>query len=366
MLVTVVKEQERELVSLLSDPADAIRIATAVALAREVSRSSLSETEATMIDRLLLEALRVHLDDKYSRSFAPFLEPDLKKAILTWKSLTVTESLCTEKRENEDDAAEIRALLNPLLNNSEDFTKFTAHLLRRIESLPPEDPYAKTLTECLQLLVDTRTIGLEQPFRFSEAVQRAILADMQPSESDKRPVIILCFAEADRNQAASYFNRQVEEIIKRGFRVLVMEPGSRSELESSSEKLKVILDTSGLSGANHIFQFGHGRTDRLNLGTGDDESESALVSGDPRGLPQFAKLLAPGGGVTLLSCSTGGQISNESNLLAYYRKEVFPHAGIGRISAPSLSTYLWGITLVFSESGDEVQKVIFPVETNEL
>jgi hypothetical protein len=365
-IVVVTKEQERELVPLLSDPAHAIRIATAVALAKGVSRSSLSETEAAVIDRLLLEAFRGHLDDEYSRLFAPFSEPDIKEAILTWKSLTVTESLCTENRENEDDAAEIRALLNPLLNNPEDFTKFTAHLIRKIESLPPEDPYAKTLTKCWRLLVDTRAIGLEQPFRFSEAVQRAIVADMRPSASDTRPVIILCFAEADRNQAASHFNRQVEEIIKRGFRVLVMEPGSRSELENSSEKLKVILDTSSLPGATHVFQFGHGRTDQLRLGAGEDDSESTIVSGDPRGLPQFSRLLAPGGGVTLLSCSTGGQISNESNLLAYYREKIFPHAAAGRISAPSLSTYLSGITLVFSESGDGVQKVIFPVQTNEL
>jgi HEAT repeat protein len=359
--------QSKELLPLLADNADAIRIAAACAIAKHIPRSSFSEAEVAAINRALLEGLNRHLNGDYSRILSPITSQDIEEAILGWKSPAVTEFLCaTLDRAQGTIRHDIRQLLNPLLNDDSDLVTFADHISKKLKSLPANDAYAKVLNQRLELLLNTRAIGLQQPFRFSDTVQKTIVQDMQPSADDKRPVVILCFAEADHNQAATQFNRQIEEMIEQGFRVLVMEPGSRSELEESSLELKKIIATSGLAGAIHIFKFGHGQTEGLQLGDETDEAESMITSGDPRGLPHFSTLLAPEGGVTLLSCSTGGQISNEINLLSYYRTVVFPQAAQGHIRAPVLPTYLSGIILTFSENGHRVENVTFPVQTSEL
>ena len=365
-IIVLQETQSKELLPLLTDPAESIRIAAACSLAKRTPRSSFSESEASAIDNTLMEGLKRYLQGDYSRILSPISKSDIEDAVLEWKSPAVTEFLCAQLDEAQGMHRDIPRLLNPLLNSESDFTTFIQHAEKKVASLPPDDTYAQGLTKRMELLHGARAIGLAQPFRFSDKVLQTIIHDMQPSKDNKRPVVILCFAEADHNQAATAFNRQIEEIIAQGFRVLVMEPGSRSELESNSIELKKLLDESGLAGASHIFQFGHGQTEYLSLSEGEDESESNISARDTRGLPSFSTLLAPGGGVTLLSCSTGGQISGEDNLLSYYRKVIFPQAAEGHVRAPVLPTHLSGIILQFGEGKVAIDDVAFPVQTNEL
>ena len=66
----------------------------------------------------------------------------------------------------------------------------------------------------------------------------------------------------------------------------------------------------------------------------------------------------------MLSCSTGGQILDETNLFSFFREVIFPQAGKGQIRAPVLPTFLAGIIIENAVDELSISEVKFPVETS--
>ncbi len=356
---------EQQLFPLLSDPAEVIRVKVACLLARSEQRKTFSTFQCDEIEAGLRLGLNRYLDSSAFEARLPEYDDKIERAIESWSSpdliVDMFERLSDDSHRS---AAKVRSILNTFFERDENFNLMSEHIERLIATASSDDPRVESLKHRFLLLQETRAIGLTQPFRFSDRVQRAILSDMQPSQYDQREVVVLSFARADHNQAAVHLNNQIEKLVDRGFRVLVMEPSRLNELENLSRKLNNLLEISGKEGACHIFQFGHGETTTLRLGNGLS-IDNFIVAKDKRPLPEYSKLLAKGGGVTLLACSTGGQISDEENLLSHFRTDIFPQAGMGEIRAPVLPTSAEAIVIDFSPDRQKIN-VNFPVQTNSL
>ena len=139
-------------------------------------------------------------------------------------------------------------------------------------------------------------------------------------DSDDRPLAVIVGSADDWNGALGRQKFLYNEIIRGGNRVLYYEADTDTEVVSSIQNATFF----GEKPADMIVMAGHGNPWEIRFGFGN-EMENFVDLDDHRKFLNLSDTLKPGGGVVLLSCSTGKGGIQEQNMANFFAR-VFPQA----------------------------------------
>lgn len=204
----------------------------------------------------------------------------------------------------------------------------------RMSGMTQED--IEMINRCHRVFPAAHERGLTELYRFSLTGLERFTNDLKNNPEDHRPVVIVLLAKSDHNGALNSTGRKLEHLIPREYRVLCLECQTDAEADRKAIELRGLLDASKSPGAELFIINGHGNPQAIRLGDSKEgNSESFLIDVEDRNkLTNLGLLLKPGGQVILRSCSTGAQNGIVDNIGTFLKKEVFPHADTGGVSAP--------------------------------
>lgn len=177
-------------------------------------------------------------------------------------------------------------------------------------------------------------LGIDKPFLFSEEALREIVANRLAAKPDGRPLAIVTYPKSDKNNAFALHGLDfVEDLMKKGYRVMFYQIGSRQDLASSLKGAVGVGDQR--QRADLIVLAGHGNQRSIEFNSDLPEKERSLTIDDAGWLLEsgVSEVLADGGSILLHACSTGANGTGAKNI-ANMLRIAFPHAGKGRIIAP--------------------------------
>lgn len=329
---------------------------------REGDALRVMERAALLGDRGALDDLLLVASDNSVRSSVRYVKMDDRVL-----SLKLTASECLARLERPADVAA------------------AADALRRSVSGADRRHCVVGLRE----IVRSRRLGLELIDRFDPETRAEILRNREAAKPDGRPLAVLVYPKTDYNGAFTGHSAHVRALMKAGYRVMLYEAGSVQEATDALHDAAA-LGTKRQQRAALIFLAGHGTGTSMDFGFGSPEDrhrDMRLASDDPRstrrkgermgarlGSPYLltahvdvlkenldSRVLADGGQVVLISCSTGAgrkwerpadpthRDARVPNNIANLMREVFPHAAARGIWSPTVPTNLQ--QLLFDERG---------------
>jgi|GEM_PF-5299148 HEAT repeat protein len=189
--------------------------------------------------------------------------------------------------------------------------------------------------ELTALLARCHAAGIDFPLRFERKILEALVANLEQSRPDERPLAVVVYPKTDWN-GAFYESPVAKELVSHGYRVMYY------EASSDEETVQCLRRATAAQQAAVIVLGGHGTKTSLTLSDASGEAAEIDISDEVQ-LRRASGALEDGGQIILESCSTGAEKEYGNNLANLLRR-VFPQA---------LEQGIWSATEITSIVGLE-------------